>query len=282
MENRLALGMVLALPSCGDALPNHGSSGGGTASSGAATSSRATASSTTTENADSTGAEPATCDVFANDCAAGTKCMAFGDDEGWHGAACMPLDPRAVGLGAPCTVVDHPRSGVDNCGPRATCWFVEPDTLAGECVAMCDDDTVDPGCDLPCGSLCTIATTFAPPLCLPGCDPLVQDCPAGRSCVAADTQFVCVRDDSGSAGATGESCDSIAGCDPGHFCLSASAWPDCPGPGGCCAPACDLEAGDNCEGVADRVTCQPWYGRGSAPASTRCTPFERIGVCAAG
>ncbi len=231
---------------------------------------------------DSTGgSDPVQCDLFTNDCPTGTKCMAFGDEAGaaWVGTACMALADDPAEIGEACEVTDHRRSGVDNCAAQAICWFVDAQTLVGECVSMCTSDTVDPGCDLPCDTLCTIASELAPPLCLPGCDPLAQDCDPGRSCVAADTHFVCVVDESGDSGAMGDSCGSIAECDPGLFCLSSLAWPDCPGPGGCCAPACDLLDARSCAGTPRGVSCQPWYGRGSAPANNACTPFDRVGVC---
>lgn len=228
----------------------------------------------------STGDTPSTCDLFTNDCAAGTKCMAVAEVDGgpWTTTACMPLADDPAGVGERCTVQDSPTSGLDDCEAQAVCWYVDPDTLTGECVAMCTSDGLDPGCDLACDALCTIGSELAPPLCLDPCDPLAQDCPGGRSCVAADTHFACVRDESEDGGAMGDPCESIAGCDPGLFCLAALAWPDCSGTA-CCAPACDLENPVGCETAPDGVECVAWYGPRSAPPSTECTPFEQIGVC---
>ena len=228
----------------------------------------------------STGDTPTTCDLFTNDCPDGTKCMAFAEVDGdpWTDTACMPLADDPVGLGEACTVEDSPTSGHDDCEVQAICWYVDPETLVGECVAMCTSDGLDPGCGLPCDALCTIGSELAPPLCLEPCDPLAQDCPGERSCVAADTHFVCVRDESGEGGTIGEPCESIAGCDPGLFCLAALAWPGCSGMA-CCAPACDLEDPTACDAGPDGVECVAWYGERSSPPSTECTPFERIGVC---
>lgn len=223
---------------------------------------------------------PIECDLFVDDCPRGFKCAAYGDQPGqWVGARCIEIADQPVALGETCTVSGDAMSGEDNCPAHATCWFVDPTTLQGECVARCTSDTADPGCNLPCGTLCTVSTELSPPLCLPGCDPLQQDCANGRTCIAADTHFVCARDESGRAGAMGDTCTSVAACDPGLFCLSNLAWPDCEGPGGCCAPACDLDAADACSGTPDGVSCLPWYGRGAAPPTTECTPFDRIGVC---
>ncbi|MEM6994949.1 MAG: hypothetical protein AAF721_30835 [Myxococcota bacterium] len=259
-----------------------GETGDATSSTSGPASTSSAGSGSTEDGLDSTtAASPIECDLFTNDCPAGTKCMAYAEESGgtWVGTACMPLDDAPAALGEPCEVQDHPSSGLDNCDAQAICWFVDPTSLAGECVGMCTSDNVDPGCDLPCDTLCTIATELAPPLCLAGCDPLMQDCAAGRSCVAADTHFVCVVDESGDAGAMGDPCESLGDCDPGLFCLSNLAWPDCEGPGGCCAPACDVDDPDACDGAPRGVACQSWYGPGMGPPDNACTPFQQIGVC---
>ena len=265
----------------GDSDPSETTTGADTTSSSTGTAeTHGSTDNGATGAADSTGSDPIECDVFGGDCPDGEKCLPWAPsaDEPYTGTRCVPAGDKDEGEA--CQVEQHPLSGLDDCVAEAVCWHVDPVTLQGQCVRRCQSDTVEPGCDLPCNALCTIGSELAPPLCLPPCNPLAQDCEDGFTCVAADTHFVCVLDRSGAGGAMGEPCSGIDTCDPGLFCLSALAWPDCEGPGGCCAPACDVTAMDSCADAPPMTECVAWYGPDNAPDNTMCTPFDQIGVCA--
>jgi hypothetical protein len=115
-------------------------------------------------------------------------------------------------------------------------------------------------------------------LCVPTCDPLVQDCADGDVCIPLIESFVCMPDVSGEAGAYGEHCEYLNACDPGLFCANAAVVPGCAGSVGCCSEFCDLTADDPdaaCSGQQGGQVCLPYFTEGSAPPQ-----HEDVGVCA--
>ena len=113
-------------------------------------------------------------------------------------------------------------------------------------------------------------------LCLPGCDPLVQDCQPGEGCFPVGDTFVCAPDSSGDQGAYGDGCEFINVCDPGLYCAFPELVPDCVGASGCCTPFCDLtDAGFVCPGAGDGQECISFFEEGQAPPG-----LEDVGVCA--
>jgi hypothetical protein len=112
-------------------------------------------------------------------------------------------------------------------------------------------------------------------LCLPACDPLLQDCAAGQACYGIQDVFTCVPDASGEMGVYGDPCEYINVCDPGLFCAGAEAVPNCAGSLGCCSEFCDLgsDQGDaQCSGAAGGQTCVPWTENPSPG-------LEDVGAC---
>ena len=112
-------------------------------------------------------------------------------------------------------------------------------------------------------------------LCLPSCDPLMQDCPAEDSCIANGDGFVCVFDASGpDAGAVFDPCEFANACDSGLLCLDPSSANECdPNVGGCCLPLCDLSKPDAmCPGAG--TSCLSLYAEDMAPPE-----FANVGVC---
>jgi len=218
------------------------------------------------------------CDLFAQDCPEGEKCMPWANDGGtWNATRCSPVDENPGQPGDECSVEGSGTSGVDTCDLGAMCWDVDPKTNMGLCVAMCTGDESNPICEDP-GTTCSIANDGAIVLCLPVCDPILQDCPEGNACYPVAEDFVCGPDASGEMGAYGDPCEFINVCDPGLFCLDASAVPNCAGAIGCCSEACDITdpAGDmQCSGAAEGQPCQPWYEEGAAPPG-----YEDGGACA--
>jgi len=88
------------------------------------------------------------------------------------------------------------------------------------------------------------------------------------------SEFFCVFDASGDAGAAGDPCEFVNACNPGLFCASVDYVPDCEGNIGCCTPFCDLLAADPCPGAVPEVECIPWFEEGQAPPG-----YETLGVC---
>ena len=217
------------------------------------------------------------CDMFAQDCPEGEKCMPWANDGGtaWNATRCSPISDNPGQAGDMCTVEGSGVSGIDDCDIGSMCWDVDPETNMGTCVALCTGDEADPICEDP-DTACAIVNEGAIVLCLPSCDPLLQDCPDGQACYPINDDFLCVPDASGEMGVYGDPCEFINACDPGLMCLGAAAVPDCTGSQGCCSEVCDTSdpSGDaQCSG-ADQA-CEPWYEEGAAPPG-----YEDVGACA--
>ncbi len=218
------------------------------------------------------------CDLFAQDCPRGEKCMPWSNDSTtWNATRCSPVEDNPGQPGDMCTVEGSDISGIDDCEIASQCWDVDPKTNVGTCVAMCTGDQANPICEDPDTS-CTIANDGAIVLCLPACDPILQDCPEGQACYPVQEDWICAPDESGEMGVYGDPCEFINVCDPGLICLGAAATPNCQGSAGCCTEVCDLAdpAGDaQCTGSPEGQTCQAWYEEGAAPPG-----FEDLGACA--
>jgi hypothetical protein len=214
------------------------------------------------------------CDVWAQDCPDGEKCMPWANDGGsaWNATKCSPVDPNPMQPGDACTVEGSGVSGVDNCDVASMCWDVDPETNEGVCVAFCTGSEQNPECADP-ATTCIIANDGVLILCLPGCDPLLQDCPDGEGCYPVNEGMACAPDASGpDAGVAGDPCEYINVCDPGLACINAEYVPGCAGAVGCCAPFCDTDA-PNCDAGAGEE-CVPWWEEGQAPPG-----YENVGVC---
>lgn len=263
-----------------------------TSGSSGGTSSTGPNASTTTTGADSGGGDSTgktfivqgdggicrlECDNFIPDscCDPKLKCVAYAEGGGgsWNALKCAPIDRNPDQPGEPCTVVGSNVSGFDSCDQGAMCWDVDAKTLEGVCVALCTGTIADPVC--PPGSSCAIANDGVLALCLPSCDPLVQDCPGDDLCVATEEpapgHFVCVLDVSGDEGQAFDPCQFENDCDQGLTCVASgnSGMCDAQVPG-CCLPFCDL-ALPVCPGD---TACVPWYPMGMAPPG-----LEKVGVC---
>jgi hypothetical protein len=215
------------------------------------------------------------CDTFTQDCPDGEKCNAWANDGGnsWNALNCFPLDDSPDQIGDACTVEGSGVSGVDSCDIGLMCWGVDTETNIGYCIGYCQGSPADPSCADPT-ALC-IFTNEVLALCLPGCDPLLQDCQPGEGCYPVLETFVCAPDASVDSGAYGDTCEFINVCDPGNYCGPAESVPGCGG-GGCCTPFCDLTDGAFvCPGSLGGQECVPFYAEGLAPPG-----LEDVGVCA--
>ncbi len=219
------------------------------------------------------------CDIFAQDCPEGEKCMPWAADGGgaWNATRCSPIAENPGQAGDECTVEGSGTSGVDDCDIGTMCWDVDPETNSGTCVDMCTGDESNPVCEDP-DTFCTIANDGAIVLCLPACDPILQDCPDGQACYPINDGFACAPDASGEMGVYGDPCEFINVCDPGLFCVNPEVVPGCAGAIGCCSEACDLSdpgGSAQCSGEAGGQECVAWYEEGNEPPG-----YEDVGVCA--
>jgi len=220
------------------------------------------------------------CDVFAQDCPVGEKCMPWANDGGdmWNATRCSPVVPDPGDPGEPCLVEGSSVSGIDSCDLGSMCWGVDDETLTGTCVAMCTGTIEAPICEEE-GTVCAISNGEVLAVCLLACDPLAQDCPVGEGCYPVQDEWVCSPDGSEGSG-YGAPCEFINACVPGLVCLDSSMVPPgeaCEGAAGCCTEICDVAdpAGDmQCTGAPGGQVCEPWYDDGRAPAG-----LEDVGVC---
>ncbi len=208
------------------------------------------------------------CDLFAQDCIEGDKCLAWANDGGpaWNATRCAPIAPMPGQPGEACTVEGVAVSGIDSCDIGSMCWGVDPLTLQGECVAQCGGDGANPVCEDASAS-CVIHNEGAIALCLPFCDPLSPSaCDADETCIPEPSGgWACVPGIT-TPSVDGEPCEYGNVCSPGSVCAS----PGCNGSVGCCTPLCDVELG----ACADAETeCVAWYPLGSPPG------LEETGLC---
>jgi hypothetical protein len=174
--------------------------------------------------------------------------------------------------GDACIAPEGGVSGFDDCARGVICWDV--DAMGhGTCVEMCSGSEAAPVCKGE-DSVCNLTSDGVLNLCLPSCDPLIQDCPGDDLCIPVDNTFVCVIDP-GDNGQVFDACEFINACDKGLACLPPPAASECdPDVGGCCVPFCDLSQPNvMCPGVGQ--SCVPFFEEGMAPAK-----FENVGICA--
>ena len=191
------------------------------------------------------------CDIFAQDCPEGEKCMPWANDGGsaWNATRCSPIEGDPGQPGDACTVDGSGVSGLDNCDIGGMCWDVDPEVLTGFCVALCSIG------DVPCpdANSCVIANDGALAVCLPTCDPLAQDCDGGHGCYPfrnGDTSFACVPE--GLLVEVGQQVPPM--CPPGSTDVDGALLASCDDDAEvCCATFCD-PAAPVCEG---ELVCSP-------------------------
>lgn len=209
--------------------------------------------------------EGSECGLFMQDCPEGEKCVPYSSMGGnWNANKCVPVLGEQE-PGEPCWH-GGAGEGTDNCDETGVCWNVmEVDgELHGTCHAFCSGTADDPQC--PPNSTCLISLT----LCIPDCDPILQDCGPGLACYWAVSNFLCIFTTQNIP--AGQPCGYINDCAGGLSCINADALPECAG-AACCSPFCDLELGDaQCESVPG-TSCVPFFPD-MPPAG-----YEHVGVC---
>ena len=214
------------------------------------------------------------CDVFKQDCPADEKCVAFADGGGgaWNAIKCVKETGKKI-AGDVCMTEGGGASGKDDCAKGNMCWNVN-DKNEGICVALCTGTEMAPKCDP--GFACAIANDGVLNLCLPSCDPLLQDCDGTDLCIPNGDGFICVLDASGDMGKELDPCMFANSCDKGLLCLNTTfASPDCmKGSTGCCSPFCDFAKQDT---ICPKGTeCVQWFD----PMMPIPPGLEDVGVCA--
>jgi hypothetical protein len=214
------------------------------------------------------------CDIWAQDCMEGEKCMPWDNAGGssWNATRCSPLDDNPGEPGDECTVEGSGVSGIDDCALSSMCWNVDGETNIGVCVGFCMGNEANPICPDP-GTGCSITNNGVLILCLPYCDPLLQDCGETEACYPEPNGFFCSPDASGEEGGYGDPCEYLNVCDAGLFCADAATVPDCQGSTGCCSEYCDTSDPEaTCMGTGQE--CTPFYEEGQAPPG-----YETVGIC---
>jgi hypothetical protein len=210
----------------------------------------------------------AECDIFAQDCPQGEKCVPYSSngDQAWDALKCVPV----MGEQAPgeSCVYDGVEASTDDCDDTSWCFNVD-ENGNGICHAFCTGTPDTPEC--PPMSECAISGSGVISICIPNCDPVVQDCPEDTGCYWGSNNFICIVTTLNIP--TGEPCGYVNDCAAGNMCVDASLMPDCDG-SACCGSFCDLGLGDaQCDLLPDTV-CVPFFEQGMAPAE-----YEHVGVC---
>lgn len=188
------------------------------------------------------------CDVWAQDCPRGEKCVPWnaggdGPSMGCSESRCSELAPEPRAPGESCTADGGPWSGVDDCDVGSYCWNVDELTLEGVCVAQCIGSEASPLCaddELYCFMLQGTSVTA----CVPVCDPLAPMCPAGSTCAlsgANDQAAACVSTTLDVPSGHGTPCDWRLGCGDGFACVEATTLSACDD-SYCCASLCDVDS----------------------------------------
>lgn len=212
------------------------------------------------------------CDVFAQDCPPGQKCAPWAEDgSAWNDLKCVDITGNGA-PGEPCTTTGGGVSGLDDCALGSICWNIDENNH-GACIALCTGTIQEPMCAL--GFECVIAADAALVLCIPTCDPLLQDCSGDQLCVPSGDNFMCVFDASGDEGQTNDPCNFASSCDKGLVCINtATASSACDQDAlGCCTPYCKYPDAP-CPNPDQQ--CKQWFD----PMMPIPPEYTDVGVCA--
>lgn len=210
--------------------------------------------------------EPATCEVFAQDCPDGEKCVPFilyGRE--YNDTKCVPVTGSGM-AGEPCTY-GGPAEATDNCDEDTACWDINNEWM-GTCTPFCRGTPNYPIC--PPGTACLHSNDGVIAFCVNYCNPLTQTCSAGEGCFWSGESFECLPTTEDIP--LGQPCDYVNDCAKGLMCVIAASLPDCAG-AACCAQICDLDCGaDSCDQPG--TACVALHEAGRAPPGD-----ADIGVC---
>lgn len=210
------------------------------------------------------------CEPWSQSCPPGQKCVVISEtgSSGFNASKCVDITGDGA-PGDPCTMVGDAFSGIDDCGFGAMCWNLDEHNH-GTCTPLCTGTPREPLC--PQSHFCIDIPsdpTFG--LCLPGCDPLVQDCLEPEICKNYYLEaFLCIQ---GDGGHTNDPCD-FGDCAKGLACLdTASASSACDKQHrGCCQPFCEFPDAP-CPNPDQQ--CVQWFD----PRMPIPDGYENVGVC---
>ncbi|PRP99985.1 hypothetical protein ENSA5_28000 [Enhygromyxa salina] len=211
------------------------------------------------------------CDPFAQDCPAGEKCVAYASTGGtWDANKCVTVTGAGT-IGDQCTYAGA-AEGTDDCDENHVCWnALDVDgVLVGTCFPFCTGGADNPSCE-DASQSCRVVNDGTIAVCLPNCDPLLQECDDGLGCYwsGGSQTFQCIITAGGIP--TGEPCGFNNDCNPGHFCADAASLETCNG-SACCATFCDVtEDPSTC--VAP-LECVSFFEEGVAPPL-----YVDLGLC---
>lgn len=276
----LALVLALGCPSAATQAPSDTSTtaSAGSSSTGSSTGGADTSTTGTFVSAPD-GGVLTQCDLYADTCPDGEKCMPYATDGGIRQDAtrCVPVAESPAQLDDTCSVQEWVASGLDDCARGLFCVVYDPVELTGRCLAFCieEPELADLGCLDP-NARCFGTPDQIPRLCAADCDPFGSECPEGRGCYKVGDSFVCLDDVSGPSGDYGDPCLFTNECDPGFRCVVPEQFFECGSPNGCCTPFCDTrdeEASAACPGAPEHA-CVRVFDEGEGPPL-----FDWVGAC---
>jgi hypothetical protein len=207
------------------------------------------------------------CDPFAQDCPDGEKCVPYALGGGnWNALKCVPVTGDQA-VGESCTYAGTVES-TDDCDAASFCWNADQEGM-GTCHLFCTGTADNPEC--PADSYCALASDGVITLCIPTCDPILQDCNEGFACYWGNNDFVCIFTTQDIP--PGDPCGFVNDCVEGTGCIDATFVPGCVG-AACCSPFCQLGADDQACAVLPGTTCVSFFEDGMAPPGK-----EHIGMC---
>jgi hypothetical protein len=217
------------------------------------------------------GNESCMCDPIAQDCPEGEKCVPQSIDDGgvWDCVLCLPISGD-LPPGSPCSL-DNPLQPVDDCGATSFCWNAHESDgqwVGGVCRAFCGGTYDNPIC--PPAEFCLLTDQGNVTLCVPSCDPLLQDCADTDACGFDRTGFACTHSHGSPVGAE---CETRHDCAPGLQCVDAAELPACAGLA-CCTSFCALDIVDpQCDALPGSE-CVAMFEPDSAPPGA-----DNVGLC---
>ncbi|MCB9568988.1 MAG: hypothetical protein H6710_17525 [Myxococcales bacterium] len=263
---------------------SEGTTGSGATTSASGSTGAPSTSGSTTDTSGSGGVDPCapvettgeiqSCNTFDQDCPPCQKCTAYANDGGssWNDHRCVPIDPNPKQAFEPCTTQGRGITGFDDCDKGLMCLDADGDNV-GYCIAYCIGSWDEPTCPVP--AVCVIPIDEPIAFCIPTCDPLLQDCPGGDTCVPAYDDWLCLLPyPEPGLGNDGDPCYSPNACNPGVICINGDYLPDCQNDN-CCASLCDLTQPNTCPLKDQGHECVPFYTLEEPPPGK-----ENVGYCA--
>ena len=200
-------------------------------------------------------------------CGDGQKCMPWSDnpDRIPDAYRCCPAQGTGV-VDDSCTISEYDGSCLDSCENGTMCVLDDPDNLGGVCRPFCNPSAPDCSPDDTCKAFFE-ALPAVPnvPLCMPKCNPLLQNCAQGTwNCIpdsptpSGQSGFICVPPPPGNEKQLFDACALANDCAPGLVCLTQDRVPGCTF-SSCCSAFCDLSAGDaDCRALHPDMVCIDW------------------------